>query len=97
MLRQRVAEAEAVAEQFHLSQGLFSGTNNTTLSAQQLSDLNNQVILAKAQKSEAEARARLIKKMIADKGDIDATPEVLKSELIAQTHRSARPGAASIG
>ena len=84
VLRQRVVEAEAVAEQFHLSQGLFSGTNNTTLSAQQLSDLNNQVILAKAQKSEAEARARLIKKMIADKGDIDATPEVLKSELITR-------------
>jgi tyrosine-protein kinase Etk/Wzc len=84
VLRQRVAEAEAAAERFRSSQGLFSGTNNTTLNAQQLSELNSQVILAKAQKSEAEARARLIKKMIADKGDIDATPEVLKSELITR-------------
>ncbi len=84
VLRQRVAEAEEAAERFRSSEGLFSGTNNNTLSAQQLSELNSQVILAKAQKSEAEARARLIKKMIADKADIDATPEVLKSELITR-------------
>jgi tyrosine-protein kinase Etk/Wzc len=84
VLRNRVAEAEEAAERFRSSQGLFSGTNNTTLNAQQLSELNSQVILARAQKSETEARARLIKKMIADKGDIDATPEVLKSELITR-------------
>lgn len=84
VLRKRVAEAEAAAEQFRSSQGLFSGTNNTTLNAQQLSELNSQLILAKAQQSEAEARARLINKMLADNGDIDATPEVLKSELITR-------------
>jgi uncharacterized protein involved in exopolysaccharide biosynthesis len=84
VLRKKVAESEAAAEQFRASQGLFAGTNNVTLNAQQLSELNSQVILAKAQKSEAEARARLIKKMLADKGDIDATPEVLKSEVIGR-------------
>jgi uncharacterized protein involved in exopolysaccharide biosynthesis len=84
VLRKRVGEAEAAAEQFRAQQGLFAGTNNVTLNAQQLSELNSQLILAKAQRSEAEARARLIKKMLADKGDIDATPEVLKSELIAR-------------
>jgi len=84
VLRKKVGEAEAAAEQFKASQGLFAGTNNVTLNAQQLSELNSQLILAKAQKSEAEARARLIKKMLADKSDIDATPEVLKSELIAR-------------
>ena len=82
VLRQKVAESEAAAEQFKASQGLFAGSNNITLNAQQLSELNSQVILAKAQRSEAEARARLIKKMLADGSDIDATPEVLKSELI---------------
>ena len=79
-----MAEAEATVEQFKASQGLFAGTNNVTLNAQQLSELNSQVILAKAQKSEAEARARLIRKMLADGSDIDATPEVLKSELIGR-------------
>ena len=84
VLRTKVGEAEAAVEQFKASEGLFAGTNNVTLNAQQLSELNSQVILAKAQTSEAEARARLIKRMIAAKSDIDATPEVLKSELITR-------------
>lgn len=84
VLRPRVAESEAAAEQFRASQGLFAGTNNVTLNAQQLSELNSQLILAKAQRSETQARARLIKKMLTDKSDIDATPEVMKSELIAR-------------
>ena len=83
VLRKRMADAEGVAEQFKASEGLFAGSNNVTLNAQQLSELNSQLILAKAQQSEAEARARLINKMLADNGD-DATPEVLKSELIAR-------------
>ena len=84
VLRAKVAESEAAAEQFRSSQGLFAGSNNVTLNSQQLSELNSQVILANAQKSEAEARARLIKQMLADNGDINATPEVLKSELIGR-------------
>ncbi len=84
VLRKKVEESEAAVEQFRSSQGLFSGSNNVTLNAQQLSELNSQLILAKAQQSEAEARARLIQKMLDDGGDIDATPEVLKSELIGR-------------
>ncbi len=84
VLRKKTAEAEAAAEQFRSSEGLYSGGNNVTLNAQQLSEINSQLILAKAQRSEAEARARLIQKMIDDGGDIDATPEVLKSELVGR-------------
>lgn len=84
VLRKKVAESEAAVEQFRSSQGLYEGSNNVTLNAQQLSEINSQLILAKAQRSEAEARARLIQKMIDDGGDIDATPEVLKSELIGR-------------
>lgn len=82
VLRARVEESEEAAEKFRAEKGLFAGSGNVTLNAQQLSELNSQVILADAQKSEAEARARLIKKMIAEHGDINATPEVLKSQLI---------------
>ena len=84
VLRKKVAESEAAAEQFRSSEGLYAGSNNVTLNEQQLSEINSQLILAKAQRSEAEARARLIQKMIDDGGDIDATPEVLKSELIGR-------------
>ena len=82
VLRKTVSQSEEEAETFRADKGLYSGSNNITLNAQQLSELNSQLILADAQKSEAEARARLIKKMLADNGDIDATPEVLKSQLI---------------
>jgi uncharacterized protein involved in exopolysaccharide biosynthesis/Mrp family chromosome partitioning ATPase len=84
VLRKKVGEAEAAAEQFRTSQGLFAGSNNVTLNAQQLSELNSQLILSKAQRSEAEARARLIQKMLEEKSDIDATSDVLKSELITR-------------
>jgi uncharacterized protein involved in exopolysaccharide biosynthesis/Mrp family chromosome partitioning ATPase len=83
-LRKKVAEAESAVEQYRSSNGLYEGSNNVTLNAQQLSELNSQLILAKAQKSEAEARARGIKKMLDSNGDIDATPEVLKSDLIGR-------------
>ncbi len=83
-LRKRTTESEAAVEKFRASSGLYQGSNNVTLNAQQLSELNSQLILAAAQKSEAEARARLIKQMLNDKGDIDATPEVLKSDLIGR-------------
>src|SRR5665811_25068 len=81
-LRKATASSEEAVEKFKASEGLYAGSNNVTLNAQQLSELNSQLILADAQKSEAEARARLIKQMLADNGDIAATPEVLKSQLI---------------
>ncbi|HZP08923.1 Wzz/FepE/Etk N-terminal domain-containing protein [Methyloceanibacter sp.] len=84
VLRKKVEESEAAVEQLRSSAGLYAGSNNVTLNAQQLSEVNSQLILAKAQRSEAEARARLIQQMIDSGGDIDATPEVLKSELIGR-------------
>ncbi|MEM9590024.1 MAG: Wzz/FepE/Etk N-terminal domain-containing protein [Pseudomonadota bacterium] len=81
-LRTATAESEEAVEAYKASEGLYAGTNNVTLNAQQLSELNSQLILAEAQESEAQARAKLIKKMLAARGDIDATPEVLNSPLI---------------
>jgi uncharacterized protein involved in exopolysaccharide biosynthesis len=82
VLRKTTASSEEAVEKFKASEGLYAGSNNVTLNAQQLSELNSQLILAQAQESEARARAKLIKQMLAEKGDIDATPEVLKSQLI---------------
>ena len=82
-LRTKVEESEAKAEEFRSKAGLFvTGQNNTTLNDQELSELNSQLIQAKAQKSEAETRARLIEQMLREKGDVDSSPDVLRSELI---------------
>ncbi len=81
-LRQRVKDSEGSVEAFRGSSGLIAGSNNITLDAQQLSELNSQLILAKAQRTEAEARASLIRRMLKEKGDVAASPDVLSSPLI---------------
>jgi succinoglycan biosynthesis transport protein ExoP len=80
-LRNRVAEAEARVEQFRSKSNLFTGSNNTSLSNQQLGEFSSQLGAARAQKSDAEVRARLIREMLRSGRIIDSS-DVLNSELI---------------
>ncbi len=80
-LRQKVADAEARVEEFRSRSSLFVGTNNTTLSAQQLGEINTQLTNARAQKSDAESKAKLIREMLQSGKPIEAS-EVLNSELV---------------
>lgn len=80
-LRKKVADADARVEDFRSKSGLLVGTNNTTLSNQQLGELNTQVSNARAAKSDAEAKARAIKQLLDTGKPIEAS-EVLNSELV---------------
>jgi uncharacterized protein involved in exopolysaccharide biosynthesis/Mrp family chromosome partitioning ATPase len=80
-LRKKVADAEQRAEAFRSKSSLFVGTNNTTLSNQQLGEFNTQLNNARALKSDAESKARLIRDMLKSGKPIEAS-EVLNSELI---------------
>jgi succinoglycan biosynthesis transport protein ExoP len=80
-MRSKVSEAEANVEQFRSKSNLFVGTNNTTLSAQQLAELNTQLGSARAQKSDAEVRARLIRETLKSGRPIESS-ETVNSELI---------------
>jgi len=80
-LRKKVADAEERAEAFRSKSSLFVGTNNTTLSNQQLGEFNTQLNNARALKSDAESKARLIRDMLKSGKPIEAS-EVLNSELI---------------
>ena len=80
-LRQKVAEAESRVEDFRSKSSLFVGTNNTTLSNQQMGELNTQLNNARALKSDAETKARLIREMLESGKPIEAS-EVLNSELM---------------
>jgi polysaccharide biosynthesis transport protein len=80
-LRNKVAEAESRAEDFRSRSSLFVGTNNTTLSNQQMGELNTQLNNARALKSDAETKARLIREMLQSGKPIEAS-EVLNSELM---------------
>jgi succinoglycan biosynthesis transport protein ExoP len=80
-LRKKVAEAESRVEDFRSKSSLFVGTNNTSLSNQQMGELNTQLNNARALKSDAESKARLIKEMLQSGKPIEAS-EVLNSELV---------------
>src|SRR5215207_3151139 len=80
-LRKKVAEAESRVEDFRSKSSLFVGTNNTSLSNQQMGELNTQLNNARALKSDAESKARMIREMLQSGKPIEAT-EVLNSELI---------------
>jgi uncharacterized protein involved in exopolysaccharide biosynthesis len=80
-LRKKVAEAEARVEDFRGKASLFVGTNNTTLSNQQMGEINTQLSNARALKSDAESKARLIRGMLQSGQPIEAS-EVLNSELV---------------
>src|SRR6266700_2644990 len=79
-LRKKVADAESRVEDFRSKSSLFVGTNNTTLSNQQMGELNTQLSNARALRSDAESKARLIREMLQSGNPIEAS-EVLNSEL----------------
>jgi uncharacterized protein involved in exopolysaccharide biosynthesis/Mrp family chromosome partitioning ATPase len=80
-LRGRVGDAEARAEAFRSKANLYVGGNNTSLSAQQLAETNSQLVAARAQKGDAEVKAKLIREMLRSGRPIE-TSEVVNSELI---------------
>jgi succinoglycan biosynthesis transport protein ExoP len=80
-LRKKVADAESRAEDFRSKSSLFIGTNNTSLSNQQLGEINTQLNNARALKSDAESKSRMIKDMLQSGKPIESS-EVLNSELI---------------
>ena len=63
----RSRDAESRVEDFRSKSSLFVGTNNTSLSNQQMGEINTQLNNARALKSDAESKARLIKEMLAER------------------------------
>jgi polysaccharide biosynthesis transport protein len=80
-MRKKVAAAEAKVEAFRANSNLLVGPNGTTLSAQQLGDLNAQLAAARTQKADAQAKADLIREMLKSGVEIDSS-DILNSELI---------------
>lgn len=80
-MRKKVTDAEAKVEAFRAKSNLLVGNNNTTLSAQQLGDLNAALTAARTQKSDAETKAKMIREMLHSGKPIESS-DVLNSELI---------------
>jgi len=80
-MRRKVEDAESKVEDFRAKANLLVGTNNTTLSAQRLSEVNTQLAAARAQKADAEAKAKLIHDMLRSGQPIESS-DILNSDLI---------------
>jgi polysaccharide biosynthesis transport protein len=80
-MRKKVAESDANVESFRSKANLLIGTNNTTLSAQQLGDFNGELAAARAQEADAQAKAKIIREMLASGKPVESS-DILNSELI---------------
>jgi uncharacterized protein involved in exopolysaccharide biosynthesis/Mrp family chromosome partitioning ATPase len=80
-MRHKVEDAEAKVEDFRAKANLLVGSNNTTLSAQQLGDANAQLAVARAQQVDAETKTKMIREMLRSGQPIESS-DILNSELI---------------
>ncbi len=81
-LRNKVELAEARVASYRSTNGLLLGANNATLSSQQLSELNTQLILARTARAESQARAQMINELLRSGGNLNSASDVLNSPLI---------------
>ena len=70
-MRARVADAEAKVEEYRTRENLFSGSNNTSLPSQQLTEINSQIAAARGQKADVEARAQQLRSLMNSGKSID--------------------------
>src|SRR5215213_511372 len=80
-LRPKVAEAEAKVEQYRSKSNLFVGTNNTSLSNQQLGDSNAQLAAARSAKADAEVKSRIIREALRSGAPVEFS-DIINSELL---------------
>lgn len=80
-LMKKVSAAEAKVEAFRTAKGLFVSSANTTITTQQLSELNTQLSLARSQQADLQARAKLIREALR-LGKAFETSEVINNELV---------------
>ncbi len=80
-LRAKVKASERAVEAFRKKSGLLAGQSGT-LTSQQVSELNTQLILARTAGAEADARLRQVRELVSSTGGGETTAEVLDSLLI---------------
>ncbi|MCX7085225.1 MAG: polysaccharide biosynthesis tyrosine autokinase [Methylococcales bacterium] len=82
-LKQKLESSERSVENYRKSHDLVEVSKGTGLSQQQLSEINSQLIIARAQRAEAEAKYQQVESILRSGHDIDSVAEVLNSSLIA--------------
>lgn len=85
-MRSRVLDTETQIEKLKSQSGLvdIGGATNTNLTQQQTADLNNQLVIARADVAEKKARYEQAQRVVSGRGDIQAIPEVVSSPVVGQ-------------
>ena len=78
-LRSKVADAEAKVDAYRAKVNLYPGSNNTSLSAQQLTEINSQIAAASGQKADLEARAKQLRDLMRSGKPIESS-DIANSE-----------------
>lgn len=81
-LRTQVQDSERAAELYRTQNGL-EGAGGTTLNEQQLSELNAQLILARTDLAEKQAKYARARQILASGGSIESVVDVLQSKTIS--------------
>ena len=82
-LKQKVESSERSVEQYRKTHDLLEVRKEQGLSQQQLSEVNSQLIITRAQRAEAEAKYQQVEAIARSGRDIDSVAEVLNSPLIS--------------
>lgn len=82
-LKQKVELSERAVEQYRKNHNLLEVSKEVGLSQQQMSEVNSQLIIARAQRAEAEAKYQQVEAIARSGRDIDSVAEVLNSSLIS--------------
>lgn len=80
-LRREVALSEAEVERYRSKAGLLQGKSGTLI-AQQITDLNGQLIVARADRTAAEVRLSQVRRLAQSTGGAEAAAEVLNSPIV---------------
>ena len=78
-MRARVAEAESKVEAYRAKSNLYAGSNNSSLSSQQLTEINSQISVARGQQADLQARAMQLRALIKSGQPIDSS-DIANSE-----------------
>ena len=83
-LAEQVRVAESAVEQYKSANGLSGSTDGNSATSQQMTDLNAQIVLARSNLAEQDAKFRQVNTLYHSGGGIDSIAEVLNSPLISQ-------------
>jgi capsular exopolysaccharide synthesis family protein len=81
-LRSKVQDSEKAVETYRATHNLTRGTSDTGLQREQLSEVNSQLIIARAERAQVAARLAQIQHLLKSGSNVDTAAEVVSSPIV---------------